>query len=201
MDMIRSERVDDPRLMAVAGEPHRWGKELSAPSEAGWAGVAVQHQQPQTERRRQLSTKLTHNDYTVGWICALATELAVARAMLDERHDSLPQDRRDYNNYTLGRIGPHHVAIACLSEGVMGVTSAARVVEQMLWTFTSLRFGLMVGIGGGVPDAHNDIRLGDVVVSKPEGSFGGVIQYDYARLCRQGGSRGWDRLIVHQTYC
>jgi nucleoside phosphorylase len=143
-------------------------------------------QQPQTERQQQPSTKLTHNDYTVGWICALATELAAARAMLDERHDCLPQDRRDHNNYTLGRIGPHNVAIACLPDGVMGVTSAARVAEQMLWTFTSLRFGLLVGVGGGVPGGHNDIRLGDVVVSRPEGSFGGVIQYDYGKTVQTG---------------
>jgi len=127
-----------------------------------------------------------HKDYTVGWICALAIELAVARGMLDEIHDSLPQDRRDHNNYTLGRIGPHCVAIACLPEGVMGVTSAARVAEEMRWTFTSLRFGLMVGIGGGVPGAQNDIRLGDVVVSTPKDSFGGVIQYDYGKRVLEG---------------
>jgi hypothetical protein len=31
---------------------------------------------------------MKHNDYTTGWICALAIEMVVARAMLDERHDS-----------------------------------------------------------------------------------------------------------------
>jgi hypothetical protein len=72
-----------------------------------------------------------HTDYLVQWICALATELATARAILDEHYNSLLQDRRDHNNYTLGRIGPHDVAIACLP--------AAQVTEQMLWTFTSLR--------------------------------------------------------------
>lgn len=190
MDMTKFEREDDPGFTAVAGELRRWVKELSAPSEAGVARTAVPppppQQRSQIELRQQPGTKLTHSNYTVGWICALATELAVARAMLDERHDSLPQDRRDNNNYTLGRIGPHHVAIACLSDGVMGVTSAARVAEQMLWTFTSLRFGLMVGIGGGVPGGQDDIRLGDVVVSRPEGSFGGVIQYDYGKTVQRG---------------
>jgi hypothetical protein len=113
-------------------------------------------------------------------------ELAAARAMLDEHHVSLPQDRRDHTSYTLGRIGPHNVAVACLPEGIMGVTSAARVVEHMLWTFTALRFGLMVGIGGGAPDAQNDIRLGDVMVSRPEGSVGGVIQYEYGKTVQAG---------------
>jgi hypothetical protein len=50
----------------------------------------------------------------------------------------------------------------------------------MVRTFKGLRFGLMVGIGGGIPnlDRGNDIRLGDVVVSQPTGTIGGVIQYD-----------------------
>jgi nucleoside phosphorylase len=78
------------------------------------------------------------------------------------------------------------VAIACLPEGAMGVTSAARVADEMLWTFRSLRFGLMVGIGGGVPTEQNDIRLGDVVVSRPEGQYGGVVQYDYGKTVREG---------------
>jgi nucleoside phosphorylase len=129
---------------------------------------------------------MKHDDYTVGWICAMAIEMAVARAMLDERHDSLPQDSHDHNSYALGRIGPHNVAIACLPEGVMGVTSAARVADQMSWTFRALRFGLMVGIGGGVPSAESDIRLGDVVVSKPTDSTGGVIQYDYGKTVTNG---------------
>jgi nucleoside phosphorylase len=129
---------------------------------------------------------LTHHDYTVGWICALAIEMAAAVGMLDKRHDSLPQDSRDHNNYVLGQIGPHNVAIACLPAGVPGVTPAARVASHMLSTFTSLRFGLMVGIGGGVPSQDNDIRLGDVVVSQPTKSFGGVIQYDFGKTVQVG---------------
>lgn len=129
---------------------------------------------------------MKHEDYTVGWICALPIEMAVAVGMLDERHDSLPQDSRDHNIYTLGRIGLHNVAIACLPAGVMGVTSAARVAGQMLSTFTRLRFGLMVGIAGGVPSQESDIRLGDVVVSKPTGTSGGVIQYDFGKMTQEG---------------
>src|SRR5436305_33787 len=37
----------------------------------------------------------------------------------------------------------------CLPEGVMGVTPAARVAEEMLWAFTSLQFGLMIEVCGG----------------------------------------------------
>lgn len=129
---------------------------------------------------------MKHEDYTVGWICALPIEMAVAVGMLDERHPSLLQNAHDHNSYTLGRIGSHHVVIASLPAGVMGVTSAARVATQMRSTFTQLRFGLMVGIGGGVPSKGNDIRLGDIVISKPTGASGGVIQYDFGKLVQEG---------------
>src|SRR5277367_7160376 len=94
---------------------------------------------------------LRTEDYTVGWICALPLEMAAAIALLDERHGSLSQPPADHNNYQPGRIGPHNVNIACLPAGVTGTTSAATVAAQMLSTFTSIKFGLMVGIGGGVP--------------------------------------------------
>src|SRR5271163_3769052 len=129
---------------------------------------------------------MKHQDYTVGWICALPTEMAAAQAMLDERHNPLQQDRYDYNAYVLGRIEVHNVVLACLPSGVMGTLSAARVANQMLQTFEGIRFGLMVGIGGGVPSEENDIRLGDIVVSKPTGQSGGVIQYDFGKTMQEG---------------
>jgi nucleoside phosphorylase len=131
-------------------------------------------------------TIMKRQDYTVGWICALPTEMTVAVCMLDDRHDSLPQPTHDHNVYTLGRIGAHNIVIASLPAGVIGITPAATVTAQMLSTFDSLRFGLMVGIGGGVPSKEYDIRLGDVVVSKPTGKYGGVIQYNYGKTV-QGG--------------
>jgi nucleoside phosphorylase len=129
---------------------------------------------------------LSHQHYTVGWICALPTEMAAAQGMLDERHPLLPSRPHDNNNYTFGRIRDHNVVIACLPSGVTGTISAARVATQMLSTFTGLRFGLMVGIGSGVPSEEHDIRLGDVVVSKPTGTFGGVIQYDFGKTVQDG---------------
>jgi nucleoside phosphorylase len=112
--------------------------------------------------------------------------MAAAQSMLDEQHNSLQQDPHDHNNYALGRIGVHNVVLACLPAGVAGTISAARVATQMLSTFKKLRFGLMVGIGGGVPSQDNDIRLGDVVVSKPTATFGGVIQYDFGKTVQSG---------------
>jgi nucleoside phosphorylase len=131
--------------------------------------------------------KLSHEDYTVGWICALSVELAASSAMLDETHSSLPVHTNDHNTYILGRIGNHNIAMACLPLGVAGTTSAAIVASQMTSAFRSLRFLLLVGIGGGVPHpGGSDIRLGDVVVSQPVGISGGVIQFDFGKTLQNG---------------
>lgn len=128
---------------------------------------------------------LANSEYQVGWICALPLEMTAARAMLDEIHEQpQEQDSSDQNNYCLGRIQRHNVVIACLPD--YGISSAAVVAEQMLHTFKEIRFGLMVGIGGGVPSVQNDIRLGDVVVSRPEGTFGGVVQYEFGKAVKEG---------------
>ncbi|KAI6780066.1 Ankyrin repeat domain-containing protein 50 [Emericellopsis cladophorae] len=119
------------------------------------------------------------NDYTVGWVCALPLEMAAAQGMLDEIHPNLSEQASgDHNNYVLGQVGEHNVVIACLPVGIYGTTPAATVAKDMLRTFKSIRFGLMVGIGGGAPSSGHDIRLGDIVVSQPYGKTGGVIQYD-----------------------
>lgn len=122
--------------------------------------------------------------FQIGWICALPIEAAAAKEMLDESFGILEfQDTADTNTYALGRIGKHHVVIACLPGGQYGTTSATTVANNMLRTFSgSLRIGLMVGIGGGIPSGAHDIRLGDVVVSYPEGTCGGVLQYDMGKV-------------------
>lgn len=126
----------------------------------------------------------THADYTVGWICALSKEQTAATAMLDKRHGDLPNPPHDNNTYTLGSIGNHNVVIACLSDGRYGTNSAANVVTLLSGTFPSVRFCLMVGIGGGIPS--NKVRLGDVVVGRLEGRFPGVLQWDMGKA-KQGG--------------
>jgi len=129
---------------------------------------------------------MSHEDYTVAWICALPLEVAAAKAILDNIHPRLSQPVGDDNAYTLGEISGHNIVVACLPSGVYGIASAATVAAHMRITFPSIRFGLMVGIGGGVPSTKNDIRLGDVVVSKPTGGFGGVVQYDYGKAMSGG---------------
>ncbi|CAH0055940.1 unnamed protein product [Clonostachys solani] len=112
--------------------------------------------------------------------------MAASEAMLDETHVSLSRVSSDDNSYTFGRIGAHNIAMACLPAGGTGKTSAARVASNMQRTFTNLRLGLMVGIGGAAPSQARDIRLGDVVISHPNATSGGVIQYDFGKSV-QGG--------------
>jgi nucleoside phosphorylase len=126
----------------------------------------------------------THNEYTVGWVCALPKEQTAATAMLDRRHADLSKPSRDPNTYTLGSIGKHNIVIACLPKGKIGTSSAATVATQMVSTFQSIKVGLMVGIGGGIPPK---VRLGDVVVSTPVGRFPGVVQWDFGKA-KQGGN-------------
>ena len=125
----------------------------------------------------------------MGWVCALPVELAAAQEMLDEEHEQLHHDADDTNIYTLGRIGEHNVVVACLPDGQTGTTSAAAVAMLMKSAFKSIRFGLMVGIGGGVPSEEADIRLRDVVVSRPHKIHGGVVQYDFGKATPSGFER------------
>jgi nucleoside phosphorylase len=135
--------------------------------------------------------RLRREDYTVGWVCALPVELAAAQEMLDEEHPDLERDPtdNDENLYALGSIGAHNVAIVCLPAGRIGNNPAAAVATQMRATFKNIRFGLMVGIGGGVPSAEADVRLGDVVASQPHETFAGVVQYDMGKTTPSGFER------------
>lgn len=132
---------------------------------------------------------LPFEEYKVGWLCPLAKELAAARAILDHEHERYSISvAHDSNSYVLGDVCGHNVVIACLPSGVYGTVSAAAVAINMRRTFTGVRFGLVIGIRGGIPNLCKgvDTRLGDVVVSHPEGTHGGVVQYDLRKNLGDG---------------
>lgn len=131
-----------------------------------------------SERNRSTDGR-SQAEYTVGWICALFVEFAAGRSTLDDIHEDLPRTAGDTNASVLGSIGEHNVVMACLPEGQYGTNNAAIVASHMLRSFPSICVGLMVGIGGGVPEPL-DIRLGDVVVGSK------VIQYDMGKLLPGG---------------
>ncbi|RAH67947.1 5'-methylthioadenosine/S-adenosylhomocysteine nucleosidase family protein [Aspergillus aculeatinus CBS 121060] len=142
---------------------------------------------PERPVRTKLANQASLNYYTVGWICALEEEYECACRMLDEEYagpETLPDG--DDNTYAFGRIRNHGVVVSCLPAGRYGTESSSRVARDMVRTFPRLRFALLVGIGGGAPTAETDIRLGDVVVSTPQGTLGGVIQYDLGKRLPDG---------------
>ncbi|KAK3643209.1 hypothetical protein LTR56_010356 [Elasticomyces elasticus] len=130
----------------------------------------------------------SRESYTVGIICALDVDKAAMEAMLDEEHRGIATMSGDDNSYTFGRIGQHDVVIACLPAGMTGKASAATVAKDMMRSFPS-KAGFMVGIGGGVWSENIDVRLGDVVVSQPDGMHGGVVQWDFGKMETEGFRR------------
>lgn len=151
------------------------------------------------DSRRVEAHPLTNDKYTVGWIAALPHEAIAAKAALDDFHGRRPSTKHpsDQNAYILGRISDHNIVIASLPGGVIGTTSATTTAMHMLASFPSIRIGLMVGTGAGIPKIKKDrktnkyrdlrdIRLGDVVVSQPAGTHGGVKQYDFGKAIAGG---------------
>lgn len=103
----------------------------------------------------------------------------MATVMLDNIHQDLLIPESDRNAYTLGSIGGHNIIIAVLPEGDIGNNPAAAVATRMTSTFPSIKFWLMVGIGGGVPPK---VKLGDIVVGTPVYDLPGVVQWDLGIL-------------------
>ncbi|KAF5641246.1 ankyrin protein [Fusarium sp. NRRL 25303] len=130
------------------------------------------------------------NSYTVGWVCALSTEFTAALEQFDEEYEphESPEFREvnDFNVYSFGKVKGHMVVVAVLPDGQYGTASAASVAKDMIRSFHNIRFGLMVGIGGGAPTKQHDIRLGDVVVSSPTPGQSGVFQYDFGKATNEG---------------
>ncbi|KAK6527306.1 hypothetical protein TWF281_010492 [Arthrobotrys megalospora] len=125
-------------------------------------------------------------EYTIGWICALALEQTASGSVLDsihsyKGHPDVPPEDDDI--HVLGNIGSHNIVIATLPKGIYGNTKAAGVVSRLKGHFRAIKFLFMVGIGGGIPNLEGgaDIRLGDVVVSVPEGKYSGVVRWDFGK--------------------
>lgn len=104
--------------------------------------------------------------------------------MLEERHPNLSKPPNDPNFYIFGLICGYDMTIAYLPKGKIGTNLAITVVSYMIHAFSAVRFGLMVGIGGGITP---EIRLGDVIISVPVAQFPGVVQWDRGKA-EQGGT-------------
>lgn len=119
--------------------------------------------------------------YIIGLIYIKPLEMNAITVMLDEEHESVPLALEDKNEYILGRMGKHNVAVVGPARGAQGKVAIADVVGSIRWTFRNMSLGLLVGIGGGVPHLpKHDVRLGDVVVGAPEVGPA-VVQYDLGK--------------------
>ncbi|OAA74835.1 Nucleoside phosphorylase domain protein [Akanthomyces lecanii RCEF 1005] len=123
--------------------------------------------------------------YTVGFICALNLEMSAVRYLLDCEHPGLPLQAGDSNLYILGELSGYNIVLAWLP-GNQGKGAAATVATNLNRSFPAIEWRFLVGIGGGVPSDSHDIRLGDVVISMPEGQHGGVVQYDLGKDEEEG---------------
>lgn len=144
---------------------------------------------PQMERPLWPSLELTSDNYTVGIICALHIELMAVRILFDNTHEEVTICSTDSNSYAFGSMGQHNIVTTCLPDGEYGTNAAASVASNIRRSFPRLQTCLFVGIGGGAPTARTDIRLGDVVVSKPVGNSVGVLQYDMIKSLEHGRSQ------------
>lgn len=126
------------------------------------------------------------DQYTIGWIAPLPLEFTAAIAMLDEEHGDIHVNE---DGYCGGRIGQHNVVMAVQPN--IGTNAASDLAARMHAAFKNIKYFMVVGIAGGVPfygspGAQSQIVLGDVVVSRPMGKYGGVIQYDFGAWITSG---------------
>lgn len=126
------------------------------------------------------------DSYSIGIICALSRELKAVRALLDQTFPRPVKMPNDDNVYELGRMGQHLVVAACLPANSYGTNAAAACAGDMRRSFQKIDFCFLVGVGGGVPSATNDIRLGDVVVGRGTQHCPAVIQYDLGKETDDG---------------
>lgn len=196
---LESDLLDHAKDLANSAHGSRGAADPSVEAEAASSSkiremvansFAIALDQIRTDRVETPPYVAQRGDYTVGWICGTSVEMAAAKAMLDEEHSQygLEQVKADPNTYRLGRIGEHNVVIACNKDSAHKNTASFAVLE-MLRMFPSIRFGLMVGVGSGVPSAEDDIRLGDVVVGSCEGADDAVVQWDGSYLKTRGQFR------------
>ncbi|RYP14907.1 hypothetical protein DL765_006049 [Monosporascus sp. GIB2] len=116
---------------------------------------------------------------TVGWIAPMALELVPAIAILEKpTTKTVPGDDTLYH---VGRIGGHWVVMAVCPR--IGTHPANTVLANIRRSFPNIKHVLVVGIAGGLPcygpNLQEQIVLGDVVVSWPQGSEGGVAHYEF----------------------
>jgi nucleoside phosphorylase len=134
-------------------------------------------------------------EFLLAVICPLEVEAFAMTRQLDEIYDD---EFSTDCNFTLGCIGKRNIVITSLPAGRPGNSSAVVAAQQTMAKYPSIKNILLVGIAGGVPSNKNDIRLGDIVVSFPDGKYGGVVQYDFGKEREQFEHNGQMNSVPNQ---
>jgi hypothetical protein len=79
--------------------------------------------------------QLPADAYTVGLIHVVPFEMHAITVMLDEEHGPAPLHLEEINEYTLGRIGAHSVAIIGPSQRAQRKVAIADIVGSIPATF------------------------------------------------------------------
>ncbi|KAM0489493.1 hypothetical protein ACHAP8_012518 [Fusarium lateritium] len=124
------------------------------------------------------------DDITVAIFCALPKEAVAVRLVFDERFDCDVAPGQQLYVYSYGRVGEHNIVLTVPHQ--MGTVKASQCAAVVAQQFPNIRLALLIGIGGGIPGADADIRLGDVAVSIPQDNHPGVIEYDYGKYTQNG---------------
>ncbi|KAK5635416.1 hypothetical protein RRF57_011128 [Xylaria bambusicola] len=141
----------------------------------------------------QVMPDLDPAQYTVVWIAPLPIEAEVALRMMDHRHEGrFPMSRGDDYVFRAGDINGHNIVVATLPDGQeYGTGSAAALASQAKKSFPNLWFGLLVGVAAGLPsvsrESPRDIRLGDILIARPEGEVAALVAYDLGKETTHNG--------------
>lgn len=129
-------------------------------------------------------SRLELSQVTIGVLTALEVEYAACREIFDPEEAGVEQHRDSTSGQLtcwLCRVTPrqgageHIVAISLLPE--IGNNAAAIATNNLLQYCSNMRYVIMCGIAGAVPNIDNPeehVRLGDIVVT----NHVGIIQYD-----------------------
>lgn len=139
-------------------------------------------------RKREADMLAKKRNPKLGILTALPVELDAVVSLLNDVEKEVTRVGGVYRSYVHGTLpalngGKHEIVVVRTSAGN---AISATLAERMFADF-GLDEVMMVGIAGGIPRVtarHDDVRLGDVVVSSRKG----VIQYDHVKE-RVGGQQ------------
>jgi nucleoside phosphorylase len=119
------------------------------------------------------------NVYTIALICAPKVWTAVGYLLEATHNTQHPIEDPSFKNICFGKIGSHNIIAVSWPDEEAGITRSKLIASEILQNFRSVRFVLLVTTGSGIPKPgkHSQVRLGDVVVSSPKHTFGGIVQF------------------------